>query len=81
MTHPHRAAPVGSHRGDVMIAPKCTGKWSVQVGKGDKGSFTERYCLDSENQAWFYYASINIGNGYKKRLVAPEGGIVARSYS
>lgn len=61
----------------------CThqGRWLVQVGNGSKGSYKTRYSFDNEGQAWFYYASINIGNGYKKRLVAPEGGIVARQYS
>lgn len=60
----------------------CTheGRWLIQVGK-DKGSYKTRWSIDDEGQAWLYYSSINIGNGYKKRLVAPEGGIVARSYS
>jgi hypothetical protein len=41
----------------------------VQVGKGSKGSYTTRYSFDNFNEAWFWYKSINIGMGYKKRLV------------
>lgn len=42
----------------------------VQVGKG-KGSYSNRYTfpLDESSQAAFHYRCINIGNGYKKRLI------------
>lgn len=43
----------------------------VQVGKG-KGSYKTRYSFIGRLElALFYYRSINIGNGYKKRLLMP----------
>ena len=44
----------------------------VQVGKG-RGSYSTRYRLVGNlGQAVLYYRCINIGNGYKKRLLAPS---------
>jgi hypothetical protein len=44
----------------------------VQVGKG-RGSYSTRYRFTGNLvQAVFYYRSINVGNGYKKRLIAPS---------
>jgi hypothetical protein len=44
----------------------------VQVGKG-KGSYKTRYrFVGSFVGAVTYYNAINIGNGYKKRLLAPS---------
>ena len=41
----------------------------VQVGKG-RGSYTTRYRFEGKPfQAIKYYTQINVGNGYKKRLV------------
>jgi beta-glucanase (GH16 family) len=41
----------------------------VQVGKG-RGSYTTRYSFEGKPfQAIKYYTQINVGNGYKKRLV------------
>ena len=41
----------------------------VQVGKG-RGSYTTRYRFEGKPfQAIKYYTAINVGNGYKKRLV------------
>ena len=54
--------------------------WKVQVGK-DQGSYKDRYSLDSENQAIMYFNGINVGLGYKKRLVDPDGNVVARVFS
>lgn len=54
--------------------------WKVQVGK-DEGSYWPRYEFDNENQAILWYNGINIGNGYKKRLVDPDGKTVARVLS
>jgi hypothetical protein len=54
--------------------------WTVEVGKG-KSAYETRYRLDTERQAIFYYNGVNIGNGYKKRLVNPNGEIVARQFS
>ena len=67
--------------------------WAVQSGKGDKGSYRGRYSFhvcenNALSQAVFYYRGINIGNGYKKRLLllVPEGDktkriVVARAFS
>lgn len=47
-------------------------KFHVQVGRG-KGSYKNRYsCIGNLGQAVFYYSCINIGNGYKKRLVMAD---------
>lgn len=44
----------------------------VQVGKG-RGSYSTRYRFTGDlAQAVFYYRGINVGNGYKKRLIAPS---------
>ena len=41
----------------------------VEVGKGSKGAYKIRYKFVGDlRQAASYYTSINIGNGYKKRL-------------
>jgi hypothetical protein len=58
----------------------------VQVGKGPKGSYKTRYTVKgSLGQAAFLYVGINIGNGYKKRLVMPSSsrnrGVLARQAS
>lgn len=43
--------------------------FKVEVGK-DKGSYKTRYSFTGDmNQALFYYHGINVGKGYKKRLV------------
>lgn len=61
------------------------GRYLVQVGRGDKGSYTTRYAFDigegQENRAIFHYRCINIGNGYKKRLVGFDGKVVLREFS
>lgn len=42
----------------------------VQIGKGPKGSYRTRYSFQGNlAQACLYYTGINIGNGFKKRLV------------
>lgn len=58
--------------------------WHVQVGRYNKGAYKNRYTLHQAAQAMLYYHGINIGNGYKKRLVKVEDGkrlVVARSFS
>ena len=55
----------------------------VQVGK-DKSGYKTRYrFLGNLGQAVRYYNSINIGNGYKKRLLMPEANkpLLARQFS
>lgn len=45
----------------------------VQVGKGPKGAYKTRYrVVGNLGQAVLYYKGINIGNGYKKRLLMPS---------
>lgn len=54
------------------IAYSSETQFIVQVGKGPKGSYKTRYTFKGNlAQAVFYYNCINIGNGYKKRLLMP----------
>jgi hypothetical protein len=55
----------------------------VQVGKGSKSSYKTRYSFSELKEALFYYRCINIGNGYKKRLLAPslKKPLIARAFS
>jgi hypothetical protein len=47
----------------------------IQVGKGEKGAYATRYSFTGDlGKASFYYQCINIGNGYKKRLVMDNNG-------
>lgn len=48
-------------------------KFLVQVGHGSKGSYKTRYSFADQVQASLYYACINIGRGYKKRLLRVDG--------
>jgi hypothetical protein len=57
-----------------------TGKWRVQDGHG-RSSYRDRWVFDNASQASAWYRGINTGNGYKKRLVSPEGKVVARYIS
>ena len=53
----------------------------VEVGKGKRQSYKPRYTFTGNlGQAVFYYAGINIGNGYKKRLTM-NGQVLARAWS
>lgn len=50
-----------------------TTEFLVQVGKGAKGSYKTKYRFEGNLlQAVMWYNGINIGNGYKKRLIAPS---------
>jgi len=56
----------------------------VQVGKGPKGSYKTRYVFTGDlPQAVKYYNCINIGYGYKKRLLMPssKNPVLAKSAS
>lgn len=45
----------------------------IQVGRGLKGSYKTKYrIVGAIHQAVLIYKGINIGNGYKKRLLAPS---------
>ena len=53
-----------------QIAFSSETEFLVQVGKG-KGAYKTRYrFMGNIGQAVSYYRGINIGNGYKKRLVS-----------
>lgn len=54
-------------------------QWRVQVGK-DRGAYKDRYTFPehNESQAVAWYRGINVGRGYKKRLVNPDGKTIAR---
>lgn len=58
-------------------------KFEVQVGRG-RSKYTTRYAFTGNlHQAVFYYRGINIGRGYKKRLVMPDAlrRVLAREFS
>ncbi len=45
-------------------------KFYVQTGRYTKGTYSNRFTiLGDAGKALFYYECINIGRGYKKRLV------------
>lgn len=45
----------------------------IQVGKGAKGGYKTKYVIIGNLvKAWLNYDGINIGNGYKKRLLMPS---------
>lgn len=45
----------------------------VQVGRGPKGAYRTRYTfIGNLTRALMHYDMINIGNGYKKRLLMPN---------
>jgi hypothetical protein len=66
------------------VAYSTTTKFLVQVGLGAKGAYKTRYSFTGNlTQALMYYKSINIGRGYKKRLIAPSMNrpLLARAFS
>ena len=57
--------------------------FEVQVGRG-KSAYVTKYSFKGElARAVLYYRGINIGNGYKKRLVMPDAirPVLARAFS
>ena len=44
-----------------------TNKWTVQTRRN--GVYVNRLTTSDKWQAYFYYRCINIGNGYRKRLL------------
>jgi hypothetical protein len=56
------------------LQPKQEVMWRVQIGRYTKGAYKTRCSMTNANQAIRYYHCINIGRGYKKRLVKLEGG-------
>jgi hypothetical protein len=58
-------------------------RFEVQIGRG-KSAYKTRYTLTGNlHQAVLYYQGINIGRGYKKRLVMPDAmrPVLARAFS
>lgn len=58
--------------------------FAVQVGRGPKGSYFNRYSIVGDlARAVFWYRGINIGNGYKKRLImiGANKPVLARHFS
>jgi hypothetical protein len=56
----------------------------VQIGKNKKDAYVNRYTIKGNlTQAVLLYNGINIGNGYKKRLIAPSFNrpLLARAWS
>jgi len=65
------------------IAYTDTTQFEVQVGRY-KGAYRTRYAFTGNlHQAVSYYRAINIGNGYKKRLLMPSANkpVLARQFS
>ena len=61
-----------------------TTKFFVQIGKDKKDAYVNRYVIEGNlTQAVLLYNAINIGNGYKKRLIAPSFNrpLLARAWS
>jgi len=55
----------------------------IQIGKG-KSSYKTKYTINGNlGLALMYYEGINIGNGYKKRLLVPSFNkpLLAREFS
>lgn len=44
-------------------------KFAIQVGKGSKGSYRSKYVLSGLHRAHFYYSCLNLGPGYKARIL------------
>jgi hypothetical protein len=68
-----------------QIAYSSETEFLVQVGKGSKGAYRTKYSFRGNlAQAVMYYNCINIGNGYKKRLLMPScstNPVLARLFS
>ena len=65
------------------IAYTDTTEFLVQIGRG-KSKYTTRYAFKGEiGRAVMYYNAINIGRGYKKRLIMPNAmrPVLAREFS
>jgi len=58
-------------------------RFEVQIGRG-KSAYKTKYSFEGNlHQAVMYYRCINIGRGYKKRLVMPAANrpVLAREFS
>jgi len=53
----------------------------IQLGRGTRGSYTNRYIITgSLDAAVIYYRGLNVGYGYKKRLLM-ENKVLAKYQS
>lgn len=81
----HVAAITSPYSKDVVsVSYSSATKFLVQVGKHKSGSYRTKWELTGNlAQAISYYNGINIGNGYKKRLIAPSFNkpLLARAWS
>ena len=76
----HKTATIN----DKRIAYTDETEFLVQVGRYEKGGYRTRYRFTGNlEQAVFHYRCINIGNGYKKRLLMPSANkpVLARAAS
>lgn len=75
---------VVTHKGKIIELGE-TEIWLVQIGRYDKGSYKTKYRFVSPtvSEAAKYYVGINIGRGYKKRLVLlrDKNVVIARQFS
>ena len=56
-----------------QVAYSSDTEFLVQVGRWSKGSYKTRYSFRGDlAAAVFYFNAINIGRGYKKRLLMPS---------
>ena len=80
LLHPDVELRVGSLDGK-NVAYTNHSRFYVQVGKGQRGAYRTKYAITGDlRQAMMYYRGINIGNGYKKRLVLNDETL-AKQYS
>lgn len=66
------------------IAYTTATEFIIQIGKDKKDAYVNRYTIHGNlTQAVLLYNGINIGNGYKKRLIAPSFNrpLLARAWS
>jgi hypothetical protein len=69
---------------NIDLTPEPKVIWRVQIGRYAKGSYQTRNSFTDAYHAIRFYHGINIGRGYKKRLLKIEGGktlIVAKQTS
>lgn len=58
----------GSEEEEVDPLP-CRMVYRIQVGRGPKGSYSTSYTMNTYDQAYAWYRGVNVGYGYKKRLI------------
>jgi hypothetical protein len=66
---------------EMKLTKEC--EFAVQIGFRQKGRYHNRYLfqIGDWHKSVFYFNSINIGNGFKKRLVVKEGDKVTKIVS